>query len=70
MFYDIVPHPKIYRGLVTVGAVGAAAPTDFSKTDFAPTKFLENLTFDIHFLCKYQYSTFFWSKLITLHPQF
>ena len=27
------------RALVSVGAVGAAAPTDFQKTDFAPTDF-------------------------------
>ena len=39
-----------YRGLISVGAVGAAAPTDFRKTDFAPTKILENLTFDSSFL--------------------
>ena len=38
------------RALVSVGAVGAAAPTDFEKNDFAPTKILENLTFDSFFI--------------------
>ena len=38
------------RGLVSVGAVGVAAPTDFRKTDFAPTYIFENLTFDPSFL--------------------
>ena len=33
-----------------MGAVGAAAPTDSKKTDFAPTKILENLTFGPSFL--------------------
>ena len=35
----------LFRGLVSVGAVGAAAPTDYRKTDFAPTNILENFTF-------------------------
>ena len=30
---------NLYKGLVSVGAVGAAAPTDFEKIDFAPTDF-------------------------------
>ena len=31
-----------YRGLVSVGAVGAAAPTDFWNGAFAPTLFIKN----------------------------
>ena len=40
----------LYRGLVTGGAVGAAAPTDFRKTNFALTNILENLTLEPSFL--------------------
>ena len=38
---------KLSNGLVSVGA---AAPTDFSRIDFAHTTTLENLTFDPSFL--------------------
>ena len=38
---EICRKPLRCRVIVSVGAVGAAAPTDFRKTDFAPTDFEE-----------------------------
>ena len=42
-------HIRVPRALVSVGAVGAAAPTDFRNGAFAPTLFIKN---SISFLIK------------------
>ena len=61
------PDGNIYRGLVSVGAVGAATPTEFRKNWFCTHKYWKIWLLSCHRLCKCRYSTFFEanSKLCT-----